>query len=101
MPARNVEQAKRCAGRPAPPPLPTRGGHGRNIHHRGEDRLADVQFSPDGSHLRRRQRLHWRRQQPRGRAKRELLLARQMIRERLDIADQIGGVKLNVLGFHV
>ena len=43
----DVEQAQRRAGRLPAPALPTRGGHRRDIHHRGENRLADVQFLTD------------------------------------------------------
>ena len=98
--AGDVEQAQRGSGRLPPPALPARGGHRRNIHHRGKNRLADVQLLANGPHLRGRQRLDRRRQRHRCRAHGELLLARQVLGERFDTADEIVGVELNVLGFH-
>jgi len=47
MLAGNVQQAQRGSGRFPPPALPTRGGHRRDVHHRGKNRLADVQFLAD------------------------------------------------------
>ena len=42
-----VEQAQRGSGRFPPPALPTRGGHRRDVHHRGENRLADIELLTD------------------------------------------------------
>ena len=47
MLACNVEQAQRRTGRLPPPALPACGGHCRDIHHRGENRLADVELLAD------------------------------------------------------
>lgn len=47
MLARDVEQAQRRTGRLPAPALPARGGHRRDVHHRGENRLADVELFAD------------------------------------------------------
>jgi len=100
MPAYDVEQAQRGSGRLPAPTLPARGGYRRDIHHRGKNRLADVELLADRSHLRGRQWFDARRQWPGHRAQGKLLLARQVKGKRLDTVDEIAGVELNVLVFH-
>ena len=101
MLARNLEQAQSCASWFPPTAFPTRGSDGRDIHHRGKYRLTHVELPADRANLRRRERLDWRRQRHRRRAQGESLLSRQMMRERLNAADKIVGVELNVFDFHV
>jgi len=95
MLACDVEQPQRRPGRLPAPALPARYGHRGDVHDRGGNRLADIELLTDCSHLRGREWFDRRRQRYRRRAQSKLLLARQVMGERLDPTDEVVGVELN------